>query len=84
LGARKAPGVDLPFRLVRSGAERRGITGTSPEPTPIYKHYSGKKKAHADKNILLVNESTGKVLYLSATVAGRTHDKKAADAAGIV
>jgi hypothetical protein len=32
----------------------------------------------------LVNESTGKVLYLSATVAGRTHDKKAADAAGIV
>lgn len=51
-------------------------------------HYSGKKKAHTDKNILLVNESTGKVLYkvlyLGATVAGSTHDKKAADAAGIV
>ena len=47
-------------------------------------HYSGKKKAHTDKNILLVNEQTSKVLYLGPTVAGKTHDKTAADDAQIV
>jgi len=46
-------------------------------------HYSGKKKAHTDKNLLLVNEHTGKVVYLSSTTAGKTHDKKAADEAGL-
>lgn len=45
--------------------------------------YSGKKKAHTDKNILLVNESTGKVVYLGATEPGAKHDKKAADEAQI-
>ena len=43
------------------------------------KHYSGKKQAHTDKNILLVNANTKKVVYLSPTVAGTTHDKKATD-----
>jgi hypothetical protein len=46
-------------------------------------HYSGKKKAHTDKNILLVNANTKKVAYLSPTVAGKTHDKKATDDAQI-
>lgn len=46
-------------------------------------HYSGKKKSHTDKNILLVQESTGKVVYLGPTVPGATHDKKAADEAQI-
>jgi len=46
-------------------------------------HYSGKKKAHTDKNILLVNANTKKVAYLSPTVAGTTHDKKATDDAQI-
>jgi len=46
-------------------------------------HYSGKKKAHTDKNILLVNANTKKVVYLSPTVAGKTHDKKATDDAQI-
>jgi len=41
--------------------------------------YSGKKKTHTDKNILLVNENTMKVVYLSATVEGKKHDKKLAD-----
>ena len=41
--------------------------------------YSGKKKTHTDKNILLVNEHTTKVVYLGPTVAGKKHDKKAAD-----
>jgi len=46
-------------------------------------HYSGKKKTHTDKNLLLVNETTSKVVYLGPTIAGRTHDKKAADEAQI-
>jgi len=46
-------------------------------------HYSGKKKTHTDKNLLLVNEYTSKVVYLRPTVAGKMHDKKAADEAQI-
>ena len=46
-------------------------------------HYSGKKKTHTDKNILLVSSPTKKVLYLSPTVAGKTHDKKVADDSSI-
>lgn len=41
--------------------------------------YSGKKKTHTDKNILLVNENTRRVVYLSATVEGKKHDKKLAE-----
>ena len=44
-------------------------------------HYSGKKKTHTDKHIVLVNATTSKVVYLSPTIAGRTHDKKATDEA---
>jgi Helix-turn-helix of DDE superfamily endonuclease/DDE superfamily endonuclease len=46
-------------------------------------HYSGKKKAHTDKNILVVNANTKKVVYLSPTVPGKTHDKKATDEAQV-
>ena len=41
--------------------------------------YSGKKKTHTDKNIVLVNEHTQQVVYLSPTVAGKQHDKKLAE-----
>ena len=47
-------------------------------------HDSGKKKTHTDKNLLLVNEHTRKVVSLSPTVAGHRHDKKLADEAAIV
>lgn len=42
-------------------------------------HYSGKKKTHTDKNILLINEHTGTVVYLGPTLPDQTHDKKAVD-----
>jgi len=45
--------------------------------------YSGKKKTHTVKNIILVNEATGKVVYLGPTEPGSKHDKKAADEAAI-
>ena len=41
------------------------------------------KKTHTDKNIVLVNESTSKVIYLGPTEYGSKHDKKAADEAAI-
>lgn len=42
-------------------------------------HFSGKKKAHTDKNILLANSHSRKVVYLSPTESGKKHDKKIAD-----
>lgn len=42
-------------------------------------HFSGKKKSHTDKNVLLVNAHTTKVVYLSPTEVGKTHDKKVVD-----
>lgn len=42
-------------------------------------HYSGKKKAHTNKNNVIVNTDTQKVAHLGQTVAGKTHDKKICD-----
>lgn len=73
--------------LLLEGAPAGAIDGTErrrQRPTDAQRqkeHYSGKKKTHTDKNILLVNEITSKVVYLSPTLAGTTHDKKAADKA---
>ena len=41
--------------------------------------YSGKKQTHTDTNLRLVNEHPDKVISLGPTVAGKKHDKKAAD-----
>ena len=76
-------------QLVLEGAPAFTIDGTErrrqrPAEKALQKeYYSGKKKTHTDKNILLVNENTGKVVYLGPMVAGKTHDKKAADEAAI-
>ena len=76
--------------LMLEGAPVGALDGTErrrQRPTEAAKqtaHYSGKKKAHTDKNVLLINEYTSKVVYLSPTVAGKTHDKKATDEADLV
>ena len=44
-----------------------------------HEHYSGKKKTHTNKNVLWVSSHTKKVLYLSPSVVGKTHDQKTAD-----
>lgn len=43
-------------------------------------HYSGKKKRHTKKNIVITDEGK-RILVLSATVEGKTHDKTAANEA---
>jgi hypothetical protein len=68
--------------LALDGTERRR---QRPQDAAAQKaHYSGKKKTHTDKNLVLVNESTSKVVYLGPTETGAKHDKKAADEAAIV
>ena len=62
-----------------------GIDGTErsrqrPRDAEKQKHYySGKKKAHTIKNLVLGGLHTRKVNYLSQTYAGKRHDKKIAD-----
>lgn len=75
--------------LTLEGAPHMAIDGTErrrqrpQDATAQQAHYSGKKKAHTDKNILLVNEMTSKVVYLGPTEPGKTHDKQATDQAPI-
>jgi DDE superfamily endonuclease/Helix-turn-helix of DDE superfamily endonuclease len=63
--------------LTIDGTERRRQRPKNPEKQAL--HYSGKKKAHSDKNVVIVNTRTKRVGYLSQTYAGKTHDKKIAD-----
>jgi hypothetical protein len=75
--------------LALEGAHDVAIDGTErrlQRPTDAsqpQEHDSGKKKTHTDKNLLLVNEHTDKVVSLGPTVAGKKHDKKMADEAQI-
>lgn len=76
--------------LMLEGAPAGAVDGTErrrQRPTEAAKqraHYSGKKKAQTEKNVLLSNAYTSKVIYLSPTVAGKTHAKKATDAADLL
>ena len=63
------------------GTERRRQRPT--DDAQQKEHSSGKKKAHTDKNILMVHANTKNVVYLSPTVPGKTHDKKATDEAQV-
>lgn len=42
-------------------------------------YYSGKKKRHTVKNVVITEKATGKIKVLSSTHPGKTHDKKVAD-----
>jgi DDE superfamily endonuclease/Helix-turn-helix of DDE superfamily endonuclease len=42
-------------------------------------HYSGKKKTHSDKNVIIATAKRKRVSFLSQTYPGKTHDKKVAD-----
>ena len=85
---REALGVET-SALAVAGAPNLAVDGTErrrqrPRDTATQKeHYSGKKKTHTNKNILLTNEHTGKVVYLGPTLPGKTHDKKAVDEAPV-
>lgn len=83
-GARvgEQPAGAEPARLVIiDGTERRRQRPKKAEKQRL--HYSGKKKAHTDKNVLVVRGADGRVLYLSGTYAGAAHDKRIADEADV-
>jgi hypothetical protein len=68
--------------VIVDGTERRRQRPKSPEKQTL--HYSGKKKAHTDKNLVIAERKTTRVIYLSQTYAGTAHDKKIADHEQIV
>jgi hypothetical protein len=68
-------------RLIIDGTERRRQRPKSPEKQAL--HYSGKKKTHTDKNVVIVTLPRKRIDFLSHTCAGKTHDKKIADTEGI-
>jgi DDE superfamily endonuclease/Helix-turn-helix of DDE superfamily endonuclease len=68
--------------LIIDGTERRRQRPKNPEKQALF--YSGKKKAHTTKNIIVANATSDRVLFLSATYAGKTHDKRIADQEQIV
>lgn len=68
--------------VIIDGTERRRQRPKSPEKQTL--HYSGKKKTHTDKNLVIAEKKTKRVNYLSPTYAGTAHDKKIADVEQIV
>jgi hypothetical protein len=70
-----------PADYILDGTERRRQRPKDAEKQAL--HYSGKKKVHSDKNLVIVTRRSKRVGYLSPTHAGKTHDKKMADEAQI-
>src|SRR5438270_6054095 len=63
--------------VIIDGTERRRQRPRNAEKQA--RHYSGKKKTHTDKNVLLASATEKRVLFLSGTYPGATHDKRIAD-----
>lgn len=59
------------------GTERRRQRPKKAEKQAL--HYSGKKKIHSDKNVVIATAKKKRVSFLSQTYPGKTHDKNVAD-----
>jgi hypothetical protein len=68
--------------LIIDGTERRRQRPKNPEKQAAA--YSGKKKTHCEKNVVIVQAKTKRVGFLSQTYVGKTHDKKIVDTEPIV
>lgn len=66
-----------PPQLIIDGTERRRQRPKNPEKQAA--HYSGRKKKHCDKNVVVVEADSRQVGYLSGTYAGRAADKGIAE-----
>lgn len=64
-------------RLIIDGTERRRQRPKNPEKQAA--HYTGKKKAHTDKNVVLANARSKRIGFLGGTCPGSRHDKAVAD-----
>src|SRR5438270_499748 len=77
--ARACPGAAGGKAVIIDGTERRRQRPKNAEKQA--RHYSGKKKTHTDKNVVLTRAADERVLFLSATYPGATNDKRIADEA---
>jgi hypothetical protein len=68
-------------RLIIDGTERRRRRPKNPEKQAA--HYSGRKKIHSDKNLVVVETGSKRVGFLSVTYVGKAADKGIADHEGI-
>jgi hypothetical protein len=68
--------------LIIDGTERRRQRPKNPEKQAAA--YSGKKKTHCEKNVVIIQAQSKRVGFLSQTYAGKTHDKKIVDTEPIV
>jgi hypothetical protein len=83
--ARAFAGAESPHgpapRLIIDGTERRRQRPKNPEKQAA--HYSGRKKIHSDKNVVVVEAGSKRIDFLSHTYVGRAADKGIADHEGI-
>jgi hypothetical protein len=63
--------------FIIDGTERRRQRPKNPDKQTAT--YSGKKKTHCDKNVVIVQAKSKRVGFLSQTYVGKTHDKKIVD-----
>jgi hypothetical protein len=68
-------------RLIIDGTDRRRQRPKNPEKQAA--HYTGKKKTHTDKNVVIAQVRSKRIGFLSGTYPGSRHDKKVADQEGI-
>jgi DDE superfamily endonuclease len=64
-------------RLIIDGTERRRQRPKNPEKQAA--HYTGKKKTHTDKNVVVANARSKRIGFLGDTYPGSRHDKAVAD-----
>jgi len=78
--ARTAGELKLKHQIYfQDGTERAIPRPRDQESQRIY--YSGKRKSHTIKNIVIINEQC-KIILLTLTCEGKKHDKKVSDEAG--
>jgi hypothetical protein len=79
--AQSQPPSEAEPRLIIDATERRRQRPKNPEKQAL--HYSGRKKKHCDKNVVIVNARRKRIDYLSRTYPGKAHEKKIADDEGV-
>ncbi len=63
-------------QLIIDGTERRRQRPKNPKKQALY--YSGRKKIHSDKNVIIANARSQRIDYLSGTYPGKASDKRIA------
>ncbi len=75
--ARRERQQSEPLDLIIDGTDRRRQRPKNKAKQD--EHYSGHKKTHTDKNLVIANRFTKRIGFLSPTYAGKVQDKKMAD-----